>query len=216
MSTRPTLPAIENELKKRLAYPYAWGRRQSDRFDQATRFIYTTFSFEELLRESQRRFNGQADGKEYLNYALNRWYNFWSAVAVERVFCTLPDVQPAINPRDRLVDFTIQGITFDHKTSVFPKNFSQCHSLAAKNPRPLIQWLYDNQSQEGRRHWQNRLYILLYAADGQHWKLKAEIGLLQQAVEAYVATFNRDQLHAFDLHTGSPTLADIIWVNSGL
>jgi len=212
MSTHLTLPAIENELKKRLVYPYAWGRRQSDRFDRATRFIYTTFSFEDLLRESQRRFNRQADGKEYLNYALNRWYNFWSAVAVEQLFCALPGVQPAVNPRDRLVDFTIQGITFDHKTSVFPKNFSQSQAVAAKNPRLLIQWLYDNQSQEGRRHWQNRLFILLYAADGQHWKLKAEIGLLQQAVEAYVATFNPNQLPAFAFSTDSPTLSDIIWV----
>jgi hypothetical protein len=212
MITHPDLSVIENELKKRLAYPYTWGRRQSDRFDQATRFIYSTFSFDELLRESEKRFNQQEEGKEYLNYALNRWYNFWSAVAVERIFCALPGVQSAVNPRDRLVDFTIGGITFDHKTSVFPKNFSQSQATSQKDPRSLIQWLYDNQSQEGRRHFGNRLFIVLHASDGQHWKLKAEVGLLRQAIEQYMATFTPNQLHSFCLQAKAPTLSDIIWV----
>ena len=28
-----------------------------------------------------------------------------------------------LDEKDRLVDFTIDGVTFDHKTSIFPKNF---------------------------------------------------------------------------------------------
>jgi|GEM_PF-4648903 len=34
---------IEVELKKRLAYPHKWGRKQNDEFDKLTNFIYHTF-----------------------------------------------------------------------------------------------------------------------------------------------------------------------------
>ncbi len=202
---------IETELKKRLAYPYQWGRRQSNDYDQATHFIYHTFSFADLLRETEQRFNTQPDYQGYFNYALNRWFNFWSSVAVEQIFCTMPGVKAALNPRDRLVDFTLQGITFDHKTSVFPKNFAQSLALTQHNPRPLIQWLYDNQSQEGRKHLQNRLFVVLYAADGEHWKLKAEIGWLQILVERYVRAFSPTQCHSFHFFPKAPTLSDVIW-----
>ena len=42
---------IEGELKKRLTYPYKWGRKQNDEFDRLTNFVYRTSSFEEILKE---------------------------------------------------------------------------------------------------------------------------------------------------------------------
>jgi hypothetical protein len=212
MSRQRDLPAIEKELQKRLAYPYSWGRRQSDDFDRETRFIYQTFGFEDLLKETALRFQNHPNYANYQNYALNRWYNFWSSQAVEGIFCSLPGVRAALDPKDRLVDFSIKGITFDHKTSVFPKNFSHNLSYSQQHPRSLIQWLYENQSQEGRKHLRNRLFIVLHAADGEHWKLKSEISLLRTAVETYLAGFSADGLHAFQFQPDSPTLSDIIWV----
>ena len=32
------LQRLERELKKRLAYPYSWGRKQSDSWDRETHF----------------------------------------------------------------------------------------------------------------------------------------------------------------------------------
>ena len=40
---------IESELKKRLNYPYKWGRKQNDYFDKLTNFVYKISSFEEVL-----------------------------------------------------------------------------------------------------------------------------------------------------------------------
>ena len=205
------LLAVETELKKRLVYPYAWGRRQNNYYNGLTNFIYKTFIFEELLNEIDSRFKGKTEYDDFLNYALNRWFNFWSAQAIENIFCSLPKVEPNLDSKDRLVDFAIQGITFDHKTSVFPKTYPGTLTEAQKNPADLIEWLYENQSQEQRRHLKNRLFIVLYANDNQHWKLKSEISWLRDLVVNYVGSFNPEKLLKFSFESDSVTLSDIIW-----
>ncbi|MCW8804721.1 MAG: hypothetical protein OQK57_10000, partial [Ignavibacteriaceae bacterium] len=154
---------IEKELKKRLIYPYKWGRKQNDQFDKLTNFIYRISSFEEVLKEIGTRFRDDKEHQNIANYALNRWYNFWSARAVEKIFCSLPNVKPALDEKDRLVDFTLDGITFDHKTSIFPKNFPYPIEEAMKKTNEVIIWLYKNQSQQQRMHLKNRLFIVLYS-----------------------------------------------------
>lgn len=206
------LNLIEKELKKRLAYPYKWGRKQNDEFDKLTNFVYKIQSFEELLKETESRFKYDKDHKNAANYALNRWYNFWSAQAVEKIFCSLPNVKQALDEKDRLVDFTIDGVTFDHKTSIFPKNFPYKIDEAIKQTTELIIWLYKNQSQQQRMHLKNRLFIVLYASDGEHWKLKSEISWLKARIEKYMEGFNPYYLLKFPLEENHETIADVIWV----
>ena len=79
---------IENELKKRIAYPYKWGRKQNDQFDKLTNFVYKIPTFEATLKEIETKFRKDKEHKHISNYALNRWYNFWSAQAVEKIFCS--------------------------------------------------------------------------------------------------------------------------------
>jgi hypothetical protein len=208
---KQSLTEIENELKKRLTYPYKWGQKQNDNFDKQTNFIYHTFLFEDILKEIETRFKSKENYDSYFNYTINRWYNFWSAQAVENIFCSLPNVNPAIDSKDRLVDFTIQGAAFDHKTSIFPKNFPYKIDDAIKRTDELIKWLYKNQSQQQRKHLKNRLFVVLYARNGEHWKLKSEIMWLKERIEKYIIGFNPDFLLKFNLETGQPTLADIIW-----
>ena len=205
------LVTIEKELKKRLTYSYKWGRKQNDEFDKLTNFVYQIPSFEEVLKEIQSRFNRDKDHDNIANYALNRWYNFWSAQAVEKIFCSLPNVRPALDEKDRLVDFTIDGVTFDHKTSIFPKNFPYTIKEAIKKTDELILWLYKHQSQQQRKHLKNRLFIVLYSADGEHWKLKAEISWLKERIEKYMQGFNPHFLLKFPLEKNQETLSDIIW-----
>jgi len=205
------LNQIETELKKRLTYPYKWGRKQNDQFDKLTNFIYSTFLIDDVVKEINRRFKNDPNRKNISNYALNRWYNFWSAQAVEKIFCSLPNVKPALDRKDRLVDFTIDGVTFDHKTSVFPKNFHYQIKEAVKKTDELIKWLYKNQSQEQRKHLQNRLFVVLYSPDGEHWKLKAEISWLKERIEKYLEGFNPDYLLKFQLEKNHYTLSDVIW-----
>lgn len=205
------LVQIETELKKRLSYPYKWGRKQNDYFDKLTNFVYKIPEFEIVLKEIDNRFNKDKEHKNVANYALNRWYNFWSAQAVEKIFCSLPNVKPALDGKDRLVDFTIDGVTFDHKTSIFPKNFPHTIDESIKKTDELIKWLYKNQSQQQRKHLKNRLFIVLYSSDGEHWKLKAEISWLKERIEKYMQGFNPHFLLKFNLEPDHPTLADIIW-----
>ena len=202
---------IESELKKRLAYPYKWGRKQNDQFDKLTNFVYRISSFEDLLKEVETKFKKDKEHKNISNYALNRWYNFRSAQAVEKIFCSLPNVKPALDEKDRLVDFTIDGFTFDHKTSIYPKNFPYPIEEAIKKTDELIKWLYQNQSQQQRKHLKNRLFIVLYSSTGEHWKLKAEISWLKERIEKYMNGFNPNFLLKFDLEPTHQTLADVIW-----
>jgi len=202
---------IESELKKRLKYPYKWGRRQNDYFDKLTNFVYKIPEFELVLKEIESRFKKDKEHKNISNYALNRWYNFWSAQAVEKIFCSLPNVKPALDEKDRLVDFTIEGVTFDHKTSIFPKNFPYPIDEAIKKTDVLIKWLYKNQSQQQRKHLKNRLFIVLYSAQGEHWRLKSEITWLKERIEKYMEGFNPNYLMKFQLEENKQTLADVIW-----
>lgn len=203
------LQRVERELKKRLSYPYKWGRKQADSWDKDTNFIYTTYSFETLLRKTTN-FN-----QELTNYALNRWYNFWSAMAAEAIFASHLNVIANKNSFDKLIDFTIDNIPFDHKTSVFPKGFNKSYEYAMNNEKELINWLYENQSQQGRKHLENRLFIIMYDKNNQHWKLKAEIKIIKKEIDLYVANFNKNSLFVFDFGKGK-VYSSIIWVTKGI
>ncbi len=204
------LPRVERELKKRCDYPYRWGRKQSDSWDQMTRFIYKTYSMSMLYRKAEHL------DPDLRDYAFNRWYNFWSAMAVEDIFASHPNVEPNKNSYDKLIDFSINKIPFDHKTSVFPKGFAKSIDYARVHQVELIEWLYRHQSQEGRMHMKNRLFIVLYDGETmQHWKMKAEIMLLKRAIDQYVENFSPKNLYRFDFGDGA-VFSDIIWITRGV
>lgn len=122
-------------------------------------------------------------------------------------------VQAVIENKDFEKDFYLFGIPIDHKTSVFPKHFNKTFDYAQKHKAELIEWLYKNQSTQKRHHFKNRLFIVVYDKNGEHWKLKAEISLLKKAIQKYVARFKREQLHSFTFVDAQITLSDIIWVS---
>lgn len=208
----PNLIKIEEELKKRWEVPYSWGRKQNDLWDRQSNFIYEIQTWE-LLKEKVAKISSieHLDKKDFFNYCSNRWYNFHSALAVEHIFAGFHSVIPSLNPRNRLLDFKLSGIDFDHKTSIYPKNFGEDLQFAMKNPEKLITWLYQNQSKEQRQHFENRLFLIVYAEDGQHWKLKAEISWLKGVIEAYLISFKTDGLKKIEFQTGKSALSDIIW-----
>lgn len=205
---------IEKELKKRHQYPYKWFRKQNNEWDRYTRFIYQTSNWETLIRkiaiiaESQ-----QLDKHQIFQYASNRWYNFWSAKAVEQIFTKIDGIEPVAEEKDSEKDFYLFGIPFDHKTSVFPKQFGKTFEYAQSHKPELIEWLYKNQSTQKRHHLKNRLFLVVYDKSGQHWKLKAEISLLKKAIEKYVEGFKREQLHSVTFDDLQSSLSDIIWVS---
>lgn len=196
---------VERELKKRLIYPYRWGRKQSNDWDHNTNFIYTTYSFKKLLQKTASL------SQELKDYALNRWYNYWSAMAAEDIFAQHDNVKANKNIYDKLVDFTIDDIPFDHKTSIFPNGFNKDITYAKRNEKELINWLYENQSQQGRKHLKNRLFIVLYDNNREHWKMKSEIMVMKEKIDRYMRLFDKGKLKYFTFDD-EKILSDIIWI----
>lgn len=203
---------LEKELKKRLKIEYVWGKKQNNNFDKLTNFIYSIKDFSELEQRIEKEFSKNLKYNELKNYALNRWYNFWSANAVEHIFCDQKFIKAFPNSKDKFVDFYINNIPFDHKTTVFPKGFRKSVPYAFEHKRELITWLYLNQSQQQRKHLKNRLFVVLvnYNDENKHWKLKAEIGWLKNIISSYLSTFDVQNLETFNFQN-SEVKSDIIW-----
>ena len=183
------LQSLESELKKRLNFPYNWGRKQSDEWDRKTKFIYQTKDFKSLENQC-KDFDS-----ELRNYAFNRWLNFWSAKAIEQIFTNHLSVRKEENQFSKTVDFYISEIPFDHKSSVFPKQFGKSLDYAINHKKELIEWLYQNQSQQGRKHLENRLFIVFFnEKNNEHWKLKTELTLIREKIEDYLRTFSKYHL----------------------
>lgn len=200
---------IEQELKKRIEEESfaPWGRKQGNLWDKKTNFIYKMSSWEDF------KFKTQDYSEALRNYALNRWFNFWSAKGVESIFCSVADVEANLNQYDKLIDFTIKDTSFDHKTTVFPRQYPYSLEYAMNDPQSLILWLYENQSRQQRYHNGNRLFIVLYAVNNEHWKLRAELRLLYQLIVDYVATFDSSELIKLDLQNNQ-VYSDIIWLKT--
>ncbi len=205
--------SIEDELKKRHQYPYKWFRKQNDEWDRYTKFIYQTPNWQTLIQKiSLVAESEKLDKQQIFQYAANRWYNFWSAKAVEQIFTQLEGIEPVLDAKDAEKDFYLFGIPFDHKTSVFPKRFNKSFDYAQTHKPELIEWLYKNQSTQKRYHLKNRLFLIVYDSSGAHWKLKAEIALIHQAIHNYIGSFTREQLHSVTFDHLQTSLSDIIWV----
>ena len=202
------LQLLESQLKKRLDFPYTWGRRQTDDWDRKTKFIYQTQDFESLE-------NLCKDFDEDLkSYAFNRWLNFWSAKAVEDIFAENSLVKKEENQFSKTVDFYISDIPFDHKSSVFPKQFGKDFEYMINHKKELIEWFYKNQSQQGRKHHKNRLFIVFFdEKKGEHWKLKAELTLIQEKIADYLGSFDKSKLVSLNWGS-SEILSDVIWIKA--
>ena len=203
---------LEKELKKRLKFEYNWGRKQTNKLDVETNFIYKISSFDAVLTEIETNFKNSLNFIELKNYALNRWFNFWSAKGVEAIFCGDGNVQPHQNSKNKHIDFYLDSIPFDHKTTVFPAGFKKSIPYAIEHKRELIAWLYKNQSQQQRKHLKNRIFVVLidFSEKKEHWKLKAEILWLQKIISTYLSTFTEDKLETFYFQNNI-VKSDIIW-----
>lgn len=209
---RLDLEHIETQLKLRLQHPYKWFRKQSNAWDTATKFIYKTPEWDTFVMEMETAWSQSSFDKEnFAHYAMNRWYNFWSAQAVEQIFTDLPGVAPNPKPLEDQYDFRWLGERFDLKTSVFPKGYGESYAFAKAQPTHLIHWFYKNQSKEQRYHLKNRLFIVCHDTEGEHYKLKAEINMLKELVHNYMQDRTPADTFSLDLQQETETLADIIW-----
>jgi hypothetical protein len=204
------LNQIEEELKKRLNFPYRWEKKESDNWDRDTRIIYKISNFEELQNELQ---NLELEEK-LVNYAVNKWFNFWSAKSIENIFINNTNLAPNLNNYKKLLNFEIDGSVFDHKVFVYPKYFNQPFEYAQENKAELVKWFYSNQGQvpENRRYFDNRIFVVLYdSAESKHWKLKSEVTMLNDAINNYFDSFDPESLVHLNID-GKEVLSDVIWL----
>lgn len=177
---------------------------QNDADDKATNFIYQTPGWNQL----QTRVLNLSPTLN--DYAVHRWFNFWSAQAIETIFLSHPKVSRTTADTHQFIDFSIESIPFDHKTTVFPESYPADYRYARSHPGHLIKWLYAHQSQQQRHHLKNRLFVILYARDGDHWKLRADISGLQKAIHRYLDAFREGNLYSLQLEDET-IRADYIW-----
>jgi len=206
------LTVTQKELKKRWPYEYTWYRKQNNACKNLSSFIYKTPGWETLNKQIVLVIaSKKLKKKEFFQYCCNRWFNFWSATAVEHIFAEIERAIPNKNPRNRVVDLNFFGKYFDLKISIFSKSYWRDLSFARKNFKNLISWLYKNQSKQGRFHLENRLFLIVYAENEKHSKLKVEISWLKQCIEKYGATFESSYLKKFPFQQEKTTFPDIIW-----
>jgi hypothetical protein len=165
-----------------------WGRVQTDDWDARSRFIYRLKSAARVRAEASRvAAVDRIDADPFGRYALRRWYCFWSARMAELLFLRHPGVRHG-PPRHRQIDFLIDGVPFDLKTSEVPRIFAHSPDDLVHNPGRLAAWLYEHQSREGRFHTTNRLFLVLCdpAAPGEAWRLRADVAALRSAIDRFM------------------------------
>src|SRR5438477_3895447 len=111
-----------------------WGRVQDDAWDGLSRFIYRLRTATSVRAEAERAARERGlDPVAFGQYALRRWYCFWGARMAELLFLEHPGVRPG-PPRHHAVDFTIDGVPFDLKTSEVPRRFLGSVGELVANP----------------------------------------------------------------------------------
>ncbi|RME77066.1 MAG: hypothetical protein D6784_04415 [Chloroflexi bacterium] len=186
MSQIPT----PDELNRLTGLP-AWGRKQENRWDALSRFVYRTATLEDVRRQAQTTAaEHRLDAPAFEAYAVRRWFNFHTHNRILQMFLSHPDVEPEQNRRHHSIDFYLRGIPFDLKISEFPRGYPQSLAYARQNPHHLAVWQYRNQSRQGRYHTGNRLFVVLHHTIRPEltWQLRRDFDRLQMVIADFLAT----------------------------
>lgn len=170
--------------------------------DRNTKFIYEVDTVEVLLRICEEK---QIDK----NYALHRWYNFNCAKWHEYLFCENPEVQKESNHFHKTIDFYINNVPFDLKASPIPKKINEKLNLKKREDKnKLIRWLYENQSTQGRQHFDNRLFIIC-----EDLKSKSYFELIKQKIRTFLDYANQHGFNKIEINR-KEIFSDIIFITS--
>jgi len=133
-----------------------WARKQDDGTDLRTRFIYDCYTLRRV-RELARERSLNADDELY---AIHRWKNTrrhdtWLAMLLALV----AEMREHAYAHERHIDFWWQlgGVdtAFDLKVTRWPRSVDR-----DATPTQLVDWLYANQSRQGRYSSGSRLFVV--------------------------------------------------------
>lgn len=173
--------------------PYNWSMAQNNLADNKTNMIYRIDNFNDFMNYFG---NLRNENPDLFGYACNRWFNYHSAMCVERIFSYQDRVDEQnsnygyISKKNRQIDFFIDGVPFDHKTTVLPRCFysriSEIHNRDFKIE--VMRWLYKNQSNGKRFGLNNRIFVMVVKKKNPRlsWKGKSLLKLINQRVEEFM------------------------------
>jgi hypothetical protein len=185
---------IEEELKQAVAMIDAHWVRQNNKFDGASNFIYRANTLDEIVQLSK-------ENNVDLNYAIHRWYNFKTSTQCEKIFVEYGAVKET-NTYHHDVDIYIDKIPYDVKLTVYPQALSShLYDLTKRTGKDMmIRWMYENQSQEQRKHLQNRLFIV---CDGKtpydSLQLKSDFDRLRNKISNFMTHINQNGQHQLNI-----------------
>jgi len=191
----------EQEIQRALDYIDAHWQRQNDELDAATKFVYEIDNLDFIITICEKK------GID-LNYALHRWYNFQCARRHEQIFCNNGAVKEQ-DGRHKTIDFYINNVPFDLKTSVYPKKFRADADLSKrKDKNELVAWLYQNQSSEGRQHFENRLFLVC-----EDLRSKSNFKLIEEKIKAFIDFSNKNGFNKIEFNN-KLIISDLIWIKA--
>lgn len=115
--SRDELEGIASELHKMQAF--SWGGDYSNALDRflVDRYVKKIRSYERIAGMLQTEIP-----RAVVGYVLCSWYNHWSTILIENIFRLHRKVLPAVG-NVKKVDFFVDDVPFDLKTTYLPANF---------------------------------------------------------------------------------------------
>lgn len=200
---------LQAELDKALADFQSWGDIQNDRYDNYTKYIYNTTTYDNLVMKTKMICKVYPD-LEYdrvFRYALNRRFNHIVSHYAEDVFTSHDIVEDEPDIYNKEIDFYINQIPFDLKMSVFPKWFEKDIDYALEHKEELIERMYKHCSKEKRLHNGNKIFIVCYSSDWNHNQVKGNLEWITEAIDKYIADYDE-----WNLTIQDNSLSDIIFI----
>lgn len=158
---------------------------QNNEQDRKTKFIYDVKDFNTLKLLCNNTLTKEEDRK----YAYHRWLNFCSSIYCEQLFCKY-GAKKVENKKDKYKDIYIDNIAYDVKLTTYPFSSEIKYNLDTEDGiEGLIKWFYNNQSNEGRQHYKNRIFIVC-GGDTKEEQLNNKIRflLIEEAIKKWITT----------------------------
>lgn len=147
---------LQEDLEKAIIFGGNNWNIQNDELDKKTKFIYDVRDFNTLKLLCDTTLSKKEDRQ----YAYHRWVNFCSSIYCEQLFCKYGATKVE-NRKDKNKDILIDGIPYDVKLTIYPSTSEIKYDLRTEvGKEGLIKWFYNCQSNEGREHFKNRIFIV--------------------------------------------------------
>ena len=141
--------------------PLRWGAVQNNRTDDNIN-MFKIHTYSDLEYQISRLSENEK------NYLRRRWYLWKCSECDEYLFYKNQNVIHNPDPFDKKWDIRINNkYDFDIKGTVIPASMRDNFDSLIKDPTPMVEFFYDNQSKGRRYDIQNRLFIVHHSLVGE-------------------------------------------------